>query len=513
MSINHLINEDANPKYDIFTNDITLEEDGKIENLKFKAQNGDIIDLSSLPDHGLPSQRLTSNGNGQVSWVSGSGTSGIEYSGGEPVTLGKLAKYDATDGSLVAETSFVDTDVFLKDGSVAMTGDLDLNGNNILNGNNLVIDTLFANPPAVEIQVENNLRMRQNDIVDVDNVDANISISTLETKTNEISTNTTGDVKFNNNVNLFGNDILAGGNIQTTSLNSTDFKSQEVDVNAHLDFDTLYDVRNVATLTATNVDTGTTSTTVLNSGISPDLDVNTNLNLDSLYEIKGVTNVQTTDINTDTISANAPSTSVFMQNDLDLNGNNIIGLDQINGIQPSGGVYSNTGGFSFSGITAETDVLTLGASYGSRVVPANSFSNGSLYAFKIGGELTPSANNQIIDFRIGSNYNPADPNPATNLIEFATFSIQIDGSTGPRFWELEVDFIIRQIGTSTTAIIATNGDFTYFNTTDVKKGFGINTTNNTTFDTTVDNTLSLLYSTADPITSFDISMATITKFF
>jgi hypothetical protein len=506
MSINHLINEDAVPKYDIFTNDIKLDEDGKIENAKVKVANGDIVDLSSLASYGAPSERLTSLGNGQLAWVAGAGTSGIEYGGVVPVALNTLAKYSATDGSIVDKTTFVDTDILLKNGSVAMTGNLDINNNNILNSNNVYTKTLFATAPAIEIQVENNLRMRQNDIVDVDNVDANISVSTLETKTNQISTNTGVNVQFNNNINLFGNDILAGQNIQTRTLSSTDFKSQEIDANCHLDFDTLFDVRNVATLTATNVDTGTTSTLVLNSGISPDLDVNTNLNLDSLYEIKGVTNVQTTDINTDTISANAPATSVLMQNDLDLNGNNIIGLSTINGIQASGGVYSNTGGFSFSGITAETDILASGSSYGSRMVPANAFSAGDIYTLKIGGQIT-CANNDTFDIRIVSNFGL--PSEA----EFSSFTIQIDGAQTNGFFEIEVDFSLRAVGGAGVAIITTNGDFTYYNNTNVQKGFGISSINNTTFNTTIDNELSITYATGVAISSFQIDQSSLMKFF
>ena len=506
MSINHLINEDAVPKYDIFTNDIKLDEDGKIENAKVQVANGDVVDFSSLASFGAASERLTSNGDGTCSWVAGSGTSGIEYSGVVPVTLGKLAKYSATDGSLVNETSFVDTDILLKDGSVAMTGNLNINNNNILNSNDVYVNSLFANPPSVDIQVENNLRMRQNDIVDVDNVDANISVSTLETKTNQISTNTGVSVQFNNNINLFGNDILAGQNIQTRTLNSSDFKSQEVDVNAHLDFDTLFDVRNVATVTATNVDTGTTSTLVLNSGISPDLDVNTNLNLDSLYEIKNCLNVTTSDINTDTISAIAPATSVLMQNDLDMNGNNLLNITSINNINPSGGVYSNTGGFSFSGITAETDILASGTSYGTKTIPANTFSAGDIYTLKIGGQIT-CANNDTFDIRIVSNFGL--PSEA----EFSSFTIQIDGAQTNGFFEIEVDFSLRAVGGAGVAIITTNGDFTYYNNTNVQKGFGISSINNTTFDTTIQNELSITYATGVAISSFQIDQSSLMKFF
>jgi hypothetical protein len=254
MSINHLIFEETKPRYDIFINNIECEDvklQGSVEDLKFKAQNADIIDLSSLPDHGLPSQRLTSNGNGQVSWVAGSGTSGIEYSGGEPVQLNKLAKYDATDGSLVAETSFIDSDIVLKNGSVPMTGNLDMSQNNIIDVNDLYIDRLFTTAPSTEIQVENNLRMRGNDIVDVDTIDVNNDIITPDIKTDTITTNTSGKILFNDDIDLFNNDILSSGNIRVSSFTSTDVKTNDIDVNANFNMNN-NDITNIRSMSLTD---------------------------------------------------------------------------------------------------------------------------------------------------------------------------------------------------------------------------------------------------------------------
>lgn len=395
MSIKHILKE---KEFDIFCKNLNTDNiniTNSIDNLKFKAQNGDIIDLSSLPDYGLPSQRLTSNGNGQVSWVSGAGTSGIEYSGGEPVQIGKIAKYSASDGSLVNETSFIDTDILLKDGSVSMTGSLNMNNQSIIS--------------VFDIKTNNSVR------------------------TNIINAVT-------------GNDI---------TLNP-----------------------------------------------SPGLDVKVSENLNMLNN--NIININ--DVKTDNLSSNITS-NVTMNNDLDLNGNNIIGLTTINGIQASGGVYSNTGGFSFSGITAETDILASGTSYGSKNVPANSFKAGDIYTLKIGGQIT-CANNDTFDIRIVSNFGL--PSEA----EFSSFTIQIDGARTNGFFEVEVDFSLRAIGTAGVAIITTNGDFTYYNNTNVQKGFGISNINNTTFNTTINNELSITYATTSPgITSFQIDQASLMKFF
>jgi hypothetical protein len=185
-----------------------------------------------------------------VSWVAGAGTSGIEYSGGEPVQLNKLAKFSATDGSLVAETSFIDSDIILNNGSVPMTGNLDMNQNNILDVNDLYIDRLFTTAPSTEIQVENNLRMRGNDIVDVDNVEVNTTITTPNINTDTITTNTLGKILFNDDIDLFNNDILSSGNIRTSSFTSTDIKTNDIDVNANFNMNN-NDITNIRSMTIT----------------------------------------------------------------------------------------------------------------------------------------------------------------------------------------------------------------------------------------------------------------------
>jgi hypothetical protein len=372
MSINHLVNSNQEPRYDIYVNNIdckkvTVEE--PFDQLQFKCQNGDVVNLSSLPDHGIGNYRLTSDGDGTLSWTEGAGSAGIDYSGNVPVAIGKLAIYGATNGKLIKDSTLSDTDLLNKDGSVPMTGNLDLQNNsllnagnisinnstissssvlefksgasdrvnfksdngilsiennnlggnvelefsqfgfdtftilkdsskvdlcqsgnnnieittdcfalnkkvifnpttsttqfrdydvdmnnndienvsivdtgvintntitstnpdidvianlnmnngNILNANDVYITELLATAPATDIQVRNNLRMRGNDIVDTDNIEVNFGITTADIKTDTITTNTTGKILFNDNVDLFNNDILSSGDIKTTS--------------------------------------------------------------------------------------------------------------------------------------------------------------------------------------------------------------------------------------------------------------------------------------------------------
>jgi len=615
MSINHLINEDAVPKYDIYTNDITLEEDAKIENAKVSVANGDVVDFSSLASYGAASERLTSNGDGTCSWVAGAGTSGIEYSGIVPVTLGKLAKYSATDGSLVNETSFVDTDIVLKDGSVAMTGDLDLNNNSLLNAGNISINTntisstgfldfvsgsterinfksdsgilslennnvgsgvnielaqfgatnfnIIKNTGNVDLCAESNdtvefttdcfgtnkkvilnpttsttqlrdydLDMNSNDITNVSNTTSNsinvLTLTSTDVKTNNIILLSNLDMKDNNISNLASLDVdtLQSGNPAIDVLDNFDMNINNIERVNNLQTATISalsssinmsnnvslsnnNIINVGTITANVVDAQTTSTLVLNGGINPDIDVNANLDLDNVYEIKGVTNVQTTDLNTDTLSANAPATEIKLgaNTDLNLDGNSIIGLELINGIQPSGGVYSNPTSNNYAGATAETDILT-GTEYGSKTIPANDgFSAGSLYSLKIGGEFD-ATNNDVFTIRVVSNYN------TVNEAEFVNIPITItDTNLTNRYFELEIDFAIRTTGGAGVASIVTNGSFDYYNTNNLKKGTGINNVNNTTFRTDIDNTLSVTYATTEASVDFTCSIASITKFY
>ena len=614
MSINHLINEDAVPKYDIYTNDITLEEDGKIENAKVKVANNDIVDFSSLASYGAPSERLTSLGNGKLAWVAGSGTSGIEYSGIVPVASGALAKYDASDGSLVNETSFVDTDIVLKDGSVAMTGNLDLNNNSLLNAGDISIngtnisstgflefvsssterinfksdsgilslenanvgnsvnielaqfggtnfnilkgtgnvdfcaesnDTVefttdcfgtnkkvILNPTTSTTQLRDyDLDMNLNDIINVSNTTSGVinclQINSTDVKTNTLAVNSNVNMtqKNINNVNILDVDNIQSSNPSISFNTPIDMNVNNIQRVGDLETSTISaltssinmvnnvslqnnNITSVGSITANVVDAQTTSTLVLNSGINPDLDVNTNLDFDNLYEIKGVTNVQATDINTDTLTSNAPNTEIKLgpNTDLNLDGNNIIGLDLINGIQPSGGVYSNPTSNNYGGATAETDILT-GTEYGSKTIPADEFVAGSLYSLKIGGEFD-ATNNDVFTIRVVANYN------TVNEAEFVNIPITItDTNLTNQYFELEIDFAIRTIGGAGVASILTNGSFDYYNSNNLKKGTGINNLNNTTFRTDIDNTLAVTYATTEASVDFTADIATITKYY
>ena len=529
MSINHLIFEETKPKYDIYINDVNLEEEGKIKNAKVEVDNNDIVDFSSLPSFGNGGQLLTSDGDGTLSWTNPTGGSGVNYNGNVPTQIGKIAIYGAVNGELIKDSTLFDTDILNKNGDT-MTGNLDMSQNNIIDVNDLYVDRLFTTAPATEIQVENTLRMRGNDIVDVDTIDVNNDITTPDIKTNTITTNTSGKVLFNNDIDLFNNDILSSGNIKTTSLSSTDGKTNDIDVDANFDLQTTRNIKNVnilqtneiaktsgvAVIFDDNIEMGGVyditncnqlEVSSITSAVTPDINILNTLDLNNNV-IENCLNITTTDLNTDTITSNAPNTEIKLgaNTDLNLDGNNIIGLDLINGIQPSGGVYSNPTSNNYGGSTAETDILT-GTEYGSKTIPADEFVAGSLYSLKIGGEFD-ATNNDVFTIRVVSNLGLGSE------AEFVNIPITItDTNLTNRYFELEIDFAIRSSGVAGVASIVTNGSFDYYNTNNLKKGTGINNVNNTTFNTEIDNTLSVTYATTEASLDFTCDIATITKFY
>lgn len=132
--------------------------------------------------------------------------------------------------------------------------------------------------------------------------------------------------------------------------------------------------------------------------------------------------------------------------------------------------------------TAIVNTIVLGSLLGTGVgtlsVPANSFQVGDSFHLKVSG-LISSKNNDDITITIRSN----------GVILATTGLINLPQTTN-KVWELEVDFTIRAIGAAGVANINTNGQFIYNkDSANAVEGVGFSSTNNTTFDTTILNTL------------------------
>lgn len=142
------------------------------------------------------------------------------------------------------------------------------------------------------------------------------------------------------------------------------------------------------------------------------------------------------------------------------------------------GLYSQT---SISNIIVNTtsELSLVGSGVGSLSVPPNFFTIGDSFVATIGGEIS-NLNNTNITFRVESLGIP--------LVN--TGIIQLKQSTN-QFWQLIINFTIRNIGGVGVASIISNGVFNHIRANGLLEMYGFNTLNNTTFDTTILNTLEI----------------------
>jgi hypothetical protein len=165
------------------------------------------------------------------------------------------------------------------------------------------------------------------------------------------------------------------------------------------------------------------------------------------------------------------------------------------------GLYTQTSSsIPVTNTTIEKSLLDGGL--GSLSVPANGFKVGdSFYAIATGH--ISSTNNHTLRIRVKTG----------NVVLADTGAMTMAGSTN-KHWKLEMNFTVRAIGGSGTAVIATGGMFNY--TKDASNAFeGVNFSTETTtgFDTTVNNTLAVTvqWGTASTGDSIYSEIFTLTK--
>ena len=143
-----------------------------------------------------------------------------------------------------------------------------------------------------------------------------------------------------------------------------------------------------------------------------------------------------------------------------------------------GGLFSQTGDSPNNATILETTLIDGGV--GSLTVPANGFTVGDSFSVVMGGKISCS-NSSPITIRIKSG---AVALATTGLISLPHITL--------KNWELEVTFTIRAIGAAGVASIATHGDFLYLKDSSSSfEGMTFSSTNNTTFNTTISNTLDI----------------------
>ena len=159
------------------------------------------------------------------------------------------------------------------------------------------------------------------------------------------------------------------------------------------------------------------------------------------------------------------------------NGTTWVGVasNQSTGLSP--GLFAQTSDSTpVVNTTVETTLISTGV--GTLTVPANQFQVGASYIAYLSGVMS-SQNNATMEIHLRSNgFILADTSPMT-----------LSAATG-KFWELHVNFTIRAIGGGGVAAIVTSGRFSYNkNAGNNPESVGFSSTNNTTFDTTINNTL------------------------
>lgn len=143
------------------------------------------------------------------------------------------------------------------------------------------------------------------------------------------------------------------------------------------------------------------------------------------------------------------------------------------------GIFSQTGNSAtISGTTSETTLI--GPGIGSLTVPANGFSVGDSYQCKIVGDLG-TRNNDTLTLKVKSG----------SVILGTTGAITMPSLSSKHF-VFDINFTIRQTGSTSTASIVSTGFFSFNkDASNAFEGGSFSTINNSTFDTTTPNTLDI----------------------
>lgn len=175
------------------------------------------------------------------------------------------------------------------------------------------------------------------------------------------------------------------------------------------------------------------------------------------------------------------------------------------GPSPYGGLYTQIAQATpVTNTTVETNIINGGL--GTLTVPANGFQIGDTFHAFLSGTIS-AVNNHTIQFHVHSN------SASTILTDSGV--ITLSGTTA-KDWELDIHFVVREIGPAGTAKIYTSGKFLYnkdANNNPEKIAFSY--LNSTTFNTTISNTLQVLaqWGTADPLDSISTDIFILNKLY
>jgi hypothetical protein len=177
----------------------------------------------------------------------------------------------------------------------------------------------------------------------------------------------------------------------------------------------------------------------------------------------------------------------------------------INGLTPVGGLSSGTSNSAtLGGSTAEQSILA-STFVGSRQAPANTFKTGDAYVATLAGNFS-SDGSDTLTLRLKGG--------ALGTTTLSTLVVPLNNSSGVYF-ELEINFVVRQIGAAGVADLAINYDFTY-NQSAMGGSFSgerLCENNNTTFDTEILNQLDITaqFSSTSGSNSIETILSTLGK--
>jgi hypothetical protein len=195
---------------------------------------------------------------------------------------------------------------------------------------------------------------------------------------------------------------------------------------------------------------------------------------------------------------------ITMNKQLSMDNNPIINVGSINGLTPVGGLSSSTSNSAvLSASTAEQSILGL-TSVGSRMAPANTFQQGDAYTATLAGNFS-SNNGDTLTLRLKGG--------ATASTVLSSVIVPLNASTN-KFFELEINFVVRQLGGAGVADLAINYDFSYNqNSGGNFQGERKCEINNTNFDTTIMNQLEITaqFSSTSANNSIETLLSTLGK--
>jgi hypothetical protein len=156
---------------------------------------------------------------------------------------------------------------------------------------------------------------------------------------------------------------------------------------------------------------------------------------------------------------------------------NTLWTDSINGLTPTGGVYSGlSDSLQCTQANSPCSLLPL-SGVGQLSIPANTFTVGAQYHLICSGEIPAQSGSDIIAITLKANTTP-----------LGDITIDMENVVGVRFFELEGDFVFKATGGLGVSEIVTSFEFS-FNKSVEKDYKGTRTISQSTIDTTITQTL------------------------